>query len=258
MKIRNSHVVVTGASRGVGEATAREIARLGGRVSLIARSPKPLKALASELGGHAFPADLGDLSALPELLQQIEDEAGPIDILVNNAAVAYTGPYLQQDPDNIELHINANLLSPMLLSRLVIPRMIERGKGNIVMVSSVAGDIAGRHVAAYGGSKAGLSMFTANLQRELSDSPVTITLSVLGEIETQMLEEGRKDPVLAANADKVGAMGTLTPEEVALDIIYAIENNSTTRVLPKAAWPVHWIRQRPSRLMDFVLRDKKK
>lgn len=257
MKIQGSHIVVTGASRGVGESIAREAVRRGARVTLIARSLAPLKALAAELDGHAIALDLSAAESLEGLIERIERDVAPIDALVNNAAVAHTGPFAAQSAESLRLHIGGNLLAPMELSRQVIPRMVARGHGNLLMISSVAGEIASRNMAAYGSSKAGLNQFTANLQRELRGTPLSVSLLLLGEVQTQMLVEGRKDPTVAAIANRVGAMGTLTPELVARRALDVLAGNRATAVLPAVAAPIYWLRQVPSRLMDFALRGVK-
>src|SRR5271154_4071348 len=94
MKLRESHIVITGASRGIGAALARIVAQRGARVTLLARSEGPLKTLATQLGGHAMPVDLTSAAALDGLIDRIENHAGPIDALVNNAAYAVSGEFI--------------------------------------------------------------------------------------------------------------------------------------------------------------------
>ena len=96
-------------------------------------------------------------------------------------------------------------------------------------------------------------MFAASVQRELRKTPVRLSLMVLGEVQTQMLVEGREDPLVAAIADRVGAMGTLTPERVAKASLDALATDRLIQVIPPAAAPIYWLRQIPSRLMDLAL-----
>ncbi len=97
MQLHDRHVVITGASRGIGAAIARECAARGARVTLVARSAGPLADLATDLGGHAIAADLSDPSVMAGLVARIDQEAGPVDVLVNNAGVDVAGGFAELD-----------------------------------------------------------------------------------------------------------------------------------------------------------------
>lgn len=252
MQIRDAHVVITGASRGVGAALARALHQRGARLSLLARSAS-LSELARELDARAYTVDLGDPSGLSTLVDRIEADSGPIDALINNAAVARAGSFLSMSAAELREHVLTNLLSPMELCRLVTPRMLERQRGHLLTISSVAGEVAARNVAAYSATKSGITQFTEVLQREIKRSPVKASVLVLGEIQTQMLVEGRKDPLLAAVANRIGAMGTLTPESVAESAIEMLESDVALRVRPRVAAPMVYLRRLPTKLMDLAM-----
>jgi len=253
MKLRESHIVITGASRGIGAALARIVAQRGARVTLLARSEGPLKTLATQLGGHAMPVDLTSAAALDGLIDRIENDAGPIDALVNNAAYAVSGEFIARTAHQTQMHILTNLLAPMELCRQVAPRMIERGHGNLLTVSSVAGELSTRNTACYSASKAGLNHFTANLRRELHRTPLTVSLAVLAGVDTDMLAEGRQDPVLAAVDRRLKLLGALNPDQVATAIAETLETDRQTLVMPKAAAPMYHLRQAPSRVADLLM-----
>src|SRR5205823_3523921 len=116
---------------------------------------------------------------------------GPVDVLVNNAGVSVVGWYLDRTPAEIDQVMTVNLLAPMRLCRLLLPLMVERGRGQVVNLSSMAAVIAPPGLASYGASKAGLSHFTAGLRADLRDDPVTFTTVTLGSVSTDMDDEAR-------------------------------------------------------------------
>jgi len=129
LALLGAHVVVTGASRGIGAALAGELAGRGARVTLVARSEMPLKALAAEIGGVAVVADLADPSHLDGLVARIEAGAGPVDVLINNAAVAVVNRLVDQSADDIRQSFALNCVAPAELCRQVLPGMLARGRG---------------------------------------------------------------------------------------------------------------------------------
>jgi short-subunit dehydrogenase len=253
MKLPGSHIVITGASRGIGASLARVVAERGARVTLLARNAERLLILATELKGHAVPVDLTSAENLDGLVEQIESAAGPIDALVNNAAYAVSGEFIQRTADEARMHILTNLLAPMELCRQVVPRMIERGSGNIMTISSVGGELSTRNTACYSASKAGLNQFTLNLHRELRHTPVTVGLAVLSAVDTDMLTEGRQDPVLAAVDRRLKLLGALNPDHVAIAIADALQGDRRLLVMPKGVAPLYHLRQIPNRVADLLM-----
>src|SRR3954471_13454671 len=186
MDLDGSRVLVTGASRGIGEVSARSFAAAGCRVALVARSADALRDLAGEIGGAAYPTDLGDPTAVAGLIDRVEADGGPIDVLVNNAGIDVGGPFPEADPDDLERLFRVNLVTPVQLSRQVLPGMLVRGRGHIVNVSSLAGAGALPGLAAYSSTKAGLTHFTAGLRADLRGKPIGTTVVELGPVTTDM------------------------------------------------------------------------
>src|SRR5205807_3407873 len=155
MELAGKRVLVTGASRGIGQALAERFTAAGARVALVARSEGPLKELASRLGGTAHPADLGDLEVVDGLIHRVEADGGPIDVLVNNAGLGLASEFVKTDPADIEQIYRVNLLAPVQLTRSVLPGMLSRGSGHIVNVSSMAGTAVFPGLVAYSSTKAG-------------------------------------------------------------------------------------------------------
>jgi short-subunit dehydrogenase len=187
MELRGKRVVITGASRGIGEGLANKFAAAGSNVALVARSAEVIEKLAADLGGTAHPADLGDPKQVATLINRIEDEAGPIDVLVNNAGIDLPGAFWDRSADQVVAIVQINLTTPMELCRQVIPRMLHRGRGHIVNISSLASCGLYPGLAAYSTTKAGLSHFTAGLRADLHKLPVKTTLVEMAGVPTEML-----------------------------------------------------------------------
>lgn len=184
--------IVTGASSGIGAATARELARQGARVVLAARREDELNARVLEIknmGGEALavPTDVTNQEQLERLVEQTIHAFGRVDILVNNAGIGIS--FLDASPADIRQIVEVNLLGAMLLSRLVTPGMLERRHGAIISVASVAGWIATD--ALYSGTKFGLRGFSRGLRRELWSSGVSVSLVSPGFIRTDMTSQRR-------------------------------------------------------------------
>ncbi len=190
MQLDGARVLVTGASRGIGAELAKGFRRAGAEVALVARPSKDLDAAASNAGGTAYPCDLSDRAALPGLVERILAD-GPVDVLVNNAGVVHVGWYLDRTPEEIEQVMAVNLLAPMHLARLLVPGMLERGRGHVVNISSMAAVFNPPGLAHYGASKAGLSHFSGGLRADLRDDPVGVTTVHFASVKTAMDDEAR-------------------------------------------------------------------
>jgi NAD(P)-dependent dehydrogenase (short-subunit alcohol dehydrogenase family) len=161
--VRGQHVVITGASKGVGAELARVLSCRGCQVTAIARSESLLREQSRELGTNPVVVDLADLAACRGLLEQIEDRHGQIDALVNNAAHPGPGPFVKVTASELQNAVTVNLLSPMELTRQATALMHPRGRGRIVNVSSLAAGFALRNNSLYTVSKGGLSYLTRSL-----------------------------------------------------------------------------------------------
>jgi NAD(P)-dependent dehydrogenase (short-subunit alcohol dehydrogenase family) len=186
--------LVTGAGRGIGRAIALGLARHGARVALLARSTEQIDSTAKAIdtlggGALALTADLGDTDATDRALSQAVAELGPIDILVNNAAVVWPlGPTTTIDPAQWELATQINLLAPVRLTTAVLPGIVERDWGRIVNVSSGIVTDPARMIGgnAYAAIKAALEAHTLNLAAELENTRVTVNVFRPGSVDTAM------------------------------------------------------------------------
>lgn len=255
MNARDARVVITGASRGIGAELAAELAARGARVVLIARSREALEKLAADLDGEAFPADLTDRGAIESVVRAVEAD-GPIDVLVNNAGVDLTGALVELPAEQIEQLVLLNISAPILMSRAVIPGMIERGRGHIVNVSSLAGTNALPGLAPYAASKAALSHFTAGLRAELKGTPVTTTLAEIGPVESTMLDSLRShEPTRRALArlERLHLAIDLDMRVVVDAIADAIEHDRRHVRLPARDILFPLLMEAPRRMTEWLL-----
>jgi len=177
--------LVTGASSGIGAATAHELARRGARVVLTARRADELERQRHSIvsaGGQAVAVacDLADRAATAQLAQDAAAVWGRVDILVNNAGVGFGQPLTHITPDDITRIVEVNLLGPMLLTRALLPGMLERRHGAIISIEPL-----------YSATKFGLRGFSLSLHRQLADSGVSVSLVSPGFIRTAMTAETR-------------------------------------------------------------------
>lgn len=186
-------VIVTGASSGIGEATARAFAAAGDRVVLVARREERLQHLAAALpDALAVSADL----MRPEEAFRIAEAAvaryGQIDVLVNNAGLGRYNWIDRSDPDDIRVEVLVNLVAPILLIRAVVPVMLPRRRGVIINVSSIAGLIAAPTTAVYNATKFGLRGLTEALRRELGPRGIAVCGIYPGTVEGTEFRQGRR------------------------------------------------------------------
>jgi short-subunit dehydrogenase len=188
VELQDRRVVITGASRGIGEALAHQFASAGATVALVARSADAIEKLAADLGGSAHPADLSDVEETRHLIERIEAEAGPVDVLVNNAGIDITKSFVDYSADEVARIVQVNLTAPMELCRQVVPRMLDRGRGHIVNISSLSACGLYPGLTAYSTTKAALSHFTAGLRADLKGLPVKTTVVEMAGVPTDMLD----------------------------------------------------------------------
>lgn len=255
--LADRHVLVTGGSKGVGAALVAALLAQGARVTVAARPSPELERLAQEAGVTALPIDLADFAALDGYVAAAEKRTGPVDVLINNAALVCPGPLAELKRADLQRQIAANLLAPMELCRQVLPGMIARQRGTIVNVSSMVAELGIPHLPAYVAAKAGLSKFTLDLQADLKrdGARVHAPLVILGEIPGTQINAGfREDRAVSKLADRFAKLPVLTPGQVADAIIALIANpRQDLLVLPRYNAPmVHW-RQWPIRLTQRLI-----
>lgn len=179
-------VVITGASSGIGAATARAFAAAGADVALAARSVEALDHLAATLPGRPLvvPTDVSDAAQVHTLIERVIAERGQVDIVINNAGVGLAGPVATLDPLDLELVLAVDLFGPLYVIQAVVPHMRGRGHGQIINVSSVAGLQALPYLGGYAAAKAALDRLTEALRMELRGSGVAVTLVRPGTTRT--------------------------------------------------------------------------
>jgi 3-dehydrosphinganine reductase len=251
------HAVVTGGSRGIGVALAAELADRGARVTLVARPSPELHDVAKRVGGVAVECDLADRQQRDALVGRFEEAGGPVDLLINNAAVAVVAPVIDQTSADVTHSFELNTLTPIDLIRRLLPGMLERRRGAIACISSLAGVTAIPTLATYGATKAGLVHFSAALQREVRRTPVRVTIVQLGEVSgTDMMERARRSPTIAAVSTRLArthALPVITAEQVARSVIDGVVRGRRAVIVPRRISCVHAIRELPSRLNDLIL-----
>lgn len=215
MDIRGSRILLTGASGGLGEAIARDLAGRGAQLVLTARSEKVLTALAEQTGGEVEVADLADRGDLERLCGLL----GDVDVLVANAGIGGDGQVSETSVDQIDRVLDVNLRAPMVLATEFARRHIEAGRpGQIVMIGSLAGVVASTNTALYNGTKFGLRGYTLAIRQDLAAHDIGVSLVAPGFIDTagMFAENGIELPSIVR---------TRSPQHVADGVRKAIEAN---------------------------------
>jgi short-subunit dehydrogenase len=214
MNLAGAHVLLTGATGGLGHAIARALAARGASLTLTGRRAEVLEPLAEELGGRAVAADLADPAAPARLLA----DAGQVDVLVANAGLPGSGALSSFSEEEIDRALTVNLRAPMMLAHALTPGMVERRRGHLVFMSSLNGRAAPTGTSVYSATKFGLRGFGLALREDLADKGVGVSVILPGFISDagMFAESGAKLPPY---------IGTKTPEDVARAVVKAIEQN---------------------------------
>ncbi len=212
--LRGARALVTGATGGLGQAIARKLAQEGSDLVLSGRRLDVLEPLAAELGAQAIAAELGDLAEVDRPM----DEAGPIDLLVANAALSASGNLLEYTPEQIHRNLTVNLHSQIVMTRAAALGMVERGRGHIVLIGSLSGRAASLEASLYNATKFGLRGFALGFRQDLADRNVGVSIVEPGFV---------RDAGMFADSGAPLPPGvrTVPPEAVAEAIVRAIERN---------------------------------
>lgn len=256
MELAGKRVLITGASRGIGRSLATAFARAGATVALVARDGSALESLAVQLGGTAHPADLLDAEQLRRLVHRVEDEAGAIDVLVNNAGLAYEGPLWESTADQVDAQIRLNLTAPLELCRQAVPRMLRRGGGHLVNVASLAALASVPGMTTYAATKAGLAHGTAALRDELKGLPIGVTSVMVGGVPTDMLATGESYAPFHQAFDrlrKIQLVPDTAAEDLAAAVVKGVERSTRTVYLPRRAAPFVGLVEAPRKIVRLAL-----
>jgi short-subunit dehydrogenase len=225
-ELRGHNALVTGASGGIGTHIARALAGQGMNVVASGRREDALTALVNELRGQgvqaqAVPADLSDLGQVDPLIERSEEVLGPIDVLINNAGVELTAAFTMATRDELTSMVDLNLTVPMLLTHRVVPGMLERGRGHVVFISSMAGKVGPAYSEPYAATKAGLIGLTQSLRGEYRDAPVGFSVVCPGFVAGDGMYQRMADQGIRSNR----IIGHTTTEKVADRVVRAIRQD---------------------------------
>jgi len=219
-------VAVTGASSGIGEATALACARAGAAVALAARRIERIEALAQRIvadGGRAIAVatDVGDEEQAQAFVTRAHSELGRLDVLVNNAGAMLLGPIEHAPTEEWRRMIHANVFGVLYCTHAALPLMREQGSGHVVNVSSVAGRVARQGSGVYNLTKFGVGAFSESLRQEGVAIGVRVTLIEPGAVSTELAGHNRPE-IREQIAKRFGDVERLTAEDIAAAVLYAI------------------------------------
>ncbi|MCW3056926.1 MAG: oxidoreductase [Solirubrobacterales bacterium] len=224
--LREQVVAVTGASSGIGEATALACARAGASVALAARRVDRIEALADQItaeGGRAIavPTDVGDEAQAQAFVERAHSELGRLDVLVNNAGVMLLGPIENAPTEEWRRMIHVNVFGVLYCTHAALPLMHAQESGHIVNISSVAGRVARAGSGVYNLTKFGVGAFSESLRQEAVAMGVRVTLIEPGAVATELPMHNRPE-VLEQIAKRFAGVTPLSAEDIANAILYAI------------------------------------
>ncbi len=235
------HIVITGASSGIGAALARELGAAGHALSLVARRGELLAGLAAEIRGpvSTFSCDLGDLEQCTAWVDEAVARHGPIDALINNAGVQYVEPAIGVSVERAEALFRVDLLAPMRLADRVVRDMVARRAGHIVNVASMAAITHTPGMAHYNAAKAGLAAWSETLRVELRGTGVHVLTVYPGPVSTPMESAARDNYGHAGLTDRVP---TGTPETLAKLVHEAMRRRRPRVVYPRVYGIARYLR----------------
>src|SRR5262249_42934574 len=234
MNITGRKIVVTGASRGIGRATAEALARAGGRIALVARSPE-VEAVAAAIvaqGGQArgYLADLGNAAEVDEMARRVVGDFGPPDIVVNNAG-AGRWLFVEETPvEEVVAMMAAPYFAAFYVTRAFLPAMLERRSGYIVNVNSPVAWMPWPGAAGYTAARFALRGLTASLRLDLRGTGVRLLEMLLGKVSSSYFEHNPHTEERLPTITQI--VPTLTPEQAAAHIVRGIEHNRRKIVAP--------------------------
>lgn len=231
-------VAVTGASSGIGEATALACARAGAAVALAARRTDRIEALArriSEQGGRAIAVttDVGDEHQARGFIDQVQRDLGRLDVLVNNAGVMLLGPIDGAPTEEWRRMIHVNVMGVLYCTHAALPVMRKQGSGHIVQMSSVGGRVLGKYSGVYSLTKFGIGVFSEALRQETSGTGIRVTLIEPGRVKTELHTHVREE-VVQETAGGFAGVTPLEAQDIADAVLYAVgqpPNVSVSEVL---------------------------
>lgn len=245
---QGTRVLVTGASRGIGQAIARAFAARGATLGLLARNSGPLEELAGSLPGEGHMALAGDVADADSIARAVE-QFGDVDVLVANAGITHYRPFAQLPLDEARRMNDVNWLGTIHTVWTALPGMIERGRGHIVVVSSGGGVRGFPSAAVYNGTKAAQRAFAEALRHELAGTGVSVTTVFPGEIETTLHDHELDHMPDWYRMDRRAPAGPLGEQ-----VVEAVEKDQRELFYPPAVRLLRVVNGVSPRLGDLVLR----
>jgi NADP-dependent 3-hydroxy acid dehydrogenase YdfG len=232
MQVSGSITIITGASAGIGLATARLFAAQGARVALASRSAQTLKTLAGELpDSFAIPTDMRDGASIKQMVEAVHRHYGRIDLLINNAGQALYSPVEQVNLDDYRQIMELNVYGPLLAMQAVIPAMREQGGGMILNISSNVSKMYIPGLAAYASTKYALNALTLTARAELANDNIRVSVMHPGLTATDfgrnaISSQGRNPSGGPAGPRRPGMPTPDSPENVAAKILEAVQTEA--------------------------------
>ncbi|MBN1655211.1 MAG: SDR family NAD(P)-dependent oxidoreductase [Deltaproteobacteria bacterium] len=259
-EIKGCNALITGASRGIGVSIAEKLAEEGVNLALTARSMDALEQVRNRVGhmgvrAVAVPADLSRLDSLESLVCSVERELGPVDILINNAAIESTAAYETLSLEEIRNVIDVNLVAPMIITRLILPGMQARGRGHIVNISSLEGLLPLPFNEVYSATKHALMGFTCCLHLSFQMRRSALDASVIcpGAVARTGMYQRAVDSY-GKNVEITSLLGTSPPGYVADAVLRAIRREKLITTVGRLILPLHLLSYSMPRLAEWVAR----
>jgi hypothetical protein len=258
MDLAGKHMLITGAARGIGAATARDLAARGARLALVGLEPDLLATLAAELGpGHVWAeADVTDSAALSAAVAKSVATLGGLDVVVASAGIASFGTVRTIDPEAFARTVEVNLTGVFRTAQATIPHLVDSA-GYLLVVSSLAALTPAMGFSAYGASKAGVEAFADSLRIEIAPLGVSVGCAHMCWIDTDMVRDAERElPSFREMRERLPwPMNAVTPVAAcSAAFVRAIERRSRRVNVPRTIGFYHWIRPLVhSRLADALL-----
>jgi 3-oxoacyl-[acyl-carrier protein] reductase len=229
--LQGKKVIITGGGRGIGRAVATALAAEGVHVGLIGRTEENVKTVADSLNEVKTAYAAADVSSLEDVtaaITKVKEELGGVDILINNAGIAKFGGFMDLDPAEWKQMIDVNLMGVYNATRAVLPDLIEQKSGDIINISSTAGQKGAPATSAYSASKFGVLGLTESLAMEVRKHNIRVTALTPSTVATDMAVENK---LTDGNPEKV-----MQPEDIAEFIVAQLKLNSRTFIKSAGLW----------------------
>ena len=225
--LKQKVAIVTGASSGIGEATAIALAAAGAKVALAARRSERLETLTQRIqqnGGEALPitADVANEAQVQDMVSATKDKWGRVDILVNNAGVMLLGQIYEANTEDWRRMFDVNVLGLMYATHAILPLMKAQGEGHIVNISSVAGRVANAGTGVYNATKWAVGAFSESLRKEVHKDKIRVTIIEPGLVATELPQHITNSEAKERAKAFYESVRSLDSEDIAAAIVYAV------------------------------------